>query len=300
MSTAGFRRFRGSLVALPTPFREGAPDEIDYPALQRLIELHVHGDTSGLVVAGTTGEAATLSDRERAVIVEYAVGIAGGRLPVLAGVGTNSTRVSCELAVEAERAGADGLLAVTPYYNRPTQRGLLAHFGAIAGATSLPVVLYNVPPRTSCDLLPDTAAAIAEAHPNVVAIKEAANSRERLAEHARRGRLDVLVGDDPLIADGMQLGAVGAIGVVGNVLPRECAELVRQAGPGGDHTRAARIVEHLAPLVRALFLETNPVPVKTALSLLGLCSREVRLPLVPLEARSLEALQTALRAVTPG
>lgn len=286
---------RGSWVALPTPFRDG---ELDLAALRRLIDRHAAGGTDGVVVGGTTGEPPTLTEAERRRALEVAVEHAAGRLPVMAGVGTNATRTTVELARFAEGAGAASLLVVTPYYNRPGRTGLVRHFGAVAEVTRLPVVLYNVPKRTGVDLLPDAAAEIGGRHANVVAIKEASGTLERARDLRRRApELDLICGEDGLIADFRALGAVGAISVVGNVAPDDTAELVRQAGPEGDSRRAAEAAERLGPLVRALSLETNPVPVKAALALLGLCTEEVRLPLVPLEDRNRTLLTDTLRAL---
>ncbi len=284
-------RFRGSYVALPTPFKGG---EIDREAIIELVEFHAERQTDGLVVAGTSGEAATLTDFERRSTIELVIERSHGLLPVIAGTGTIDTRRSIELTRFAEEAGADGALCVTPYYNKPSQRGLELHFGAIADSTSLPIVLYNVPGRTGCDLKPATAAAIRAAHDNVVAIKEASGSLGRARELREACDLTLFAGEDALIADFMALGAAGVIGVVGNVAPREVAELTRVAAPGGDATRTAELSAWLAPLVRALFLETNPVPLKAALAAMGLCSEEVRLPLAPLADENRERLVASL------
>jgi 4-hydroxy-tetrahydrodipicolinate synthase len=284
--------FRGSLVALPTPFASG---RVDFAGLRRLLEFQLANGSDGLVLAGSTGEGATLTARERLGVVEYAVGVVDGRAPVLAGVGASDTRVACELALAAERAGADGLLASTPPYNRPQQRGLAAHFGALAEASELPIVLYNVPPRTGVDLLPATVAALAHQHANVIAIKEAGTSLERVKELVATGAVDVLLGEDGWIVDGIQLGAIGVVGVVANVAPRIVADLVHDLLAHDTHQAPAR-VERLAPLVAALFLETNPAPVKAALEILGLSSREVRLPLVGVEEATRERLVRALEA----
>jgi len=286
-------RLQGSFVALPTPFRGG---EIDLAALERLIEWHVARGTDGLVIAGTTGESATLSDGERCALFDAAAGIARGRLPLIAGVGTNATRQSVELARHATTAGYRGLLAVTPYYNRPGHRGLVLHYAAIAEASAVPLVLYNVPSRTGCDLQPETVAEVAARFPHVVAVKEALPSLERVRRLIAETPCAVICGDDASVADFMALGAVGVIGVVNNVVPSETAELVRAAVPkGGDSVRAAELVEFLAPLCRDLFLESNPVPVKAALGMMRLCGDEVRLPLAPLSAENRAQLEQTLR-----
>lgn len=281
----------GSFVALPTPF---AGDTLDTAALERLIEFHVREGSDGLVAVGTTGEGATLSDYERRSVIELCVERARGRLPVIAGVGTNNTAQSRELCRFAASVGASAVLAVTPYYNRPTQRGLLAHFGALAEASELGIVLYNVPARTGCDLKPATVAEIRAAHPNVVAIKEASNSLQRARELRETSDIALIAGEDGLIAEFMGLGAIGVIGVVANIAPRAVAELCRVARPGGDAVRTAELVAYLQPLVRDLFIETNPAPVKAALALMELCPAQVRLPLVELEPANHARLHASL------
>jgi 4-hydroxy-tetrahydrodipicolinate synthase len=283
--------FKGSYVALPTPFTGG---EVDYPALEKLIDFHVHRGSDGLVSVGTTGEGATLSDYERRSVIEFTIVKARKRLPVIAGVGTNNTAQSAELCRFAAAVGASGVLAVTPYYNKPTQRGLVAHYGALGEASPIPIVLYNVPSRTGCDMKPATVAEVRAAHPNVVAIKEASNSIGRAREIADSSDIALIAGEDGLIADFMALGAVGVIGVVANVAPREVAELCRVARPGGDPIRSAELEAWLQPLVRDLFIETNPAPVKAALAAMKLCSAELRLPLVGLERENLEQLNATL------
>lgn len=286
-------RLQGSFVALPTPFRGG---EIDLGALERLVEWHVARKSDGLVIAGTTGESATLTDQERCALFDAAVGITRGRLPLIAGVGTNATRQSVELARHATVAGYQGLLAVTPYYNRPGHRGLVLHYAAIAEASPLPLVLYNVPSRTGLDLQPETVLEVASRFPHVVAVKEALPSLERVKRLVAETPAAVICGDDASVADFIALGAVGVIGVVNNVAPSETAELVRAAVPkSGRSNRAAELVEFLAPLCRDLFLESNPVPVKAALAMMGLCGDEVRLPLAPLSAESRTKLEKTLR-----
>jgi 4-hydroxy-tetrahydrodipicolinate synthase len=282
--------FRGSLTALPTPFRDG---RIDYPGLRRLIEFQLEGGSDGLVAAGSTGEAATLTTRERLSVIEFCAGTVDGRVPVLAGAGASDTRVALELAQAAERAGADGLLVSTPPYNKPQQRGLVAHFGAVAGASRLPLVLYNIPSRTGVDLLPPTVQAIARAHANVIGIKEAGTSLERVKELVELGAVDVLAGEDAWITDAIHLGAKGVVGVVANVAPRLVADLVHGL-LAGDESRTPVLSEKLAPLVGALFTETNPAPLKAALAMMNLCCDELRLPLVPVEEATRARLRAAL------
>lgn len=286
-------RLQGSFVALPTPFRDG---RLDLAAFQHLVDWHIAEQSDGLVIAGTTGESATLSHEERIGLVEIAVSAARGRMPIIAGVGTNDTRTTLELARAATTARASGLLLVTPYYNKPSPLGLERHFGAVAEAVDTPIVLYNVPSRTGVDLQPETVRALAQRFTHIVAVKEALPSTERVRRLIGETPCAVLCGEDAMIADFMGLGAVGVIGVVNNVKPRRVAELVRLARPGQDHVRAAAIVEELAPLVKDLFIETNPVPVKTALSLMHKCSDEVRLPLAPLLEANRAKLEATLRA----
>jgi len=286
--------FQGSIVALPTPFRDG---RIDLPALHALVDFHIERSTDGLVVCGTTGEAPTLVDWERRAIVEATVGRARGRVSVIAGVGTNDTRSTIVHAKAALELGVDGLLVVTPYYNRPTQRGLDAHFSAVAEAVAAPIVLYNVPSRTGCDLQPETVAAIAARFTHVVAVKEALPSVERAKALLAETPCGLLAGDDASIADFVSLGAVGAVNVIGNVAPEKVAELVRCSMPGRDSRRAAELVEWLAPIIRDLYIETNPAPVKAALAhLLPMVRDDVRLPLVTMTAANQKKLTDTLRS----
>ena len=283
--------FHGSLVALPTPFRK---DELDFAALHHLIEWHVEKKSDGIVVAGTSGEAAALSDYERRSLLHAAVEYARKRLPVIAGIGTNNTRQSVDFARFAAAAHVDGLLAVTPYYNKPTQPGLVAHYGAIAEATSLPLILYNVPSRTGTDLKAETIAECRNRFPSIVAVKEASGSMGRARQIKDSSDIALIAGEDGLIAEFMGLGAVGVIGVVANLAPARVAELCRVARPGGDAVRTAELVAYLEPLIKALFIETSPVPMKTALAAMKLCTAEVRLPLVELEAANRELLMASL------
>ncbi|MCK6445260.1 MAG: 4-hydroxy-tetrahydrodipicolinate synthase [Planctomycetes bacterium] len=283
--------FRGSFVALPTPFRDG---EVDFDALDRVVEFHVE-KSDGVVVCGTSGESATLSDYERRSVIEAVIERVDGRFPVIAGVGTNATRSTIELAGFAQAAGADGLLVVTPYYNKPTQKGLFAHYAELAESVETPIVLYNVPSRTGVDLKPDTVAELRREYSNIVALKEATGSVGRAQEILAKTDIALLAGEDALIAEFVALGGVGVIGVVNNVAPREVAELCRVARPGGDAARTAELVHFLAPLCRDLFIETNPVPLKTALAAMKLCSPEVRLPLVALEPENRDRLLATLR-----
>jgi 4-hydroxy-tetrahydrodipicolinate synthase len=284
--------FQGSYVALPTPFRRG---EVDFDALARLIDWHVEQGSDGFVAVGTTGEGATLTEYERRSVIEFVIEKSAGRRKVIAGIGTNNTAQSIELARFAERARADGTLVVTPYYNKPTQKGLVAHFLAVADASPLPVVLYNVPSRTGCDLKAQTVAEVRRSRGNVVAVKEASGSVGRAKEIRSLSDIALIAGEDALIAEFMALGAAGVIGVVANVAPRMVAELCKVARPGGDARRTAELADRLAPLVRDLFIETNPAPVKAALAAMGRMTDEVRLPLVQLEPENRARLLATLR-----
>ena len=293
--------FQGSYVALVTPFKDG---EIDYAAFRNLIEWHIASKTDGLVVAGTTGEAATLTDAERIELIRAALAATRGRIPMIAGVGTNSTRTTVETARRAADAGADGLLVVTPYYNKPSRRGLVLHFSAVAEAVSKPIVLYNVPSRTGVDMAPEVSKELGERYSHIVAVKEALPSPERVKRLVSETPLGVLCGEDAAIVDFIHQGALGVISVVNNIVPEQISELVRAAIAGKDtnsvkskshNARTAALVEQVAPLVRDLFIESNPVPAKAALSLMGRCRDEVRLPLASLEPANLARLQATLR-----
>jgi len=292
--------FRGSIVALATPFAPSPEREIDFAAFRSLIEFQLDRGCDGLVIGGTTGEAATLTERERVALFEFAAGVVRKRVPVIAGIGSSSTRATCALAREALQVGVDGLLAVTPSYNRPSQEGLVAHYAEVAAATRLPLVLYNVPARTAVDLLPATVARIAAANPSVVAIKEASNSLERIHELIELGSIDVLCGDDRWIADALEMGAAGLIGVVSNLVPEMVWQLVHSFDEGGDRSNAPGYVESLTPLIRALGLETNPTPLKAALAHTGLCGGAMRLPLVPISEENRKRLEEALAFVGLG
>jgi 4-hydroxy-tetrahydrodipicolinate synthase len=285
--------FQGAITALVTPMRDG---EVDFPALGRLVDDQIAAGIHGLVAVGTTGESATLSVAEHVGVIRHVVQIASKRVPVIAGAGANATAEAIALSKASESAGADGLLHVTPYYNKPTQEGLYRHYAAIARETKLPIVLYNVPSRTSCDLLPATVVRLSEIE-RVVAIKEASDVR-RASEliGAIGDRIAVLSGDDATALPIMALGGRGVISVVSNVVPGRVAAMCN-AARDGDFARAREIHFDLAPLFELLFAESNPIPVKTALELMsrGAMSGEVRLPLSPcspaLRARLAEHLR---------
>jgi 4-hydroxy-tetrahydrodipicolinate synthase len=286
----------GCLTALVTPFRDGA---VDYEALTRLVEWQLESGIDGLVAVGTTGESATLDVGEHVEVISHVVRIARGRVPVVAGAGGNATSEALALSAASEKAGAQALLHVTPYYNKPTQEGLYRHYAAIAESTKLPILLYNVPSRTSCDLLPETVERLASI-PNIVGIKEALGSMPRATELvARVGSrsphgLSVLSGDDATAFPMYAVGARGVISVVSNIAPREMSEMWDCARDGQWH-KAAELHHRLRVLNQMLFVESNPIPVKAALSLMGRCTPEVRLPLVPCTAGLVEQLRVELK-----
>lgn len=272
--------YSGSLVAIVTPFKDGRFDE---KAFGEMIEFQITEGSSGIIPCGTTGESATLSHEEHNRVVELAVELARGRVPVIAGTGSNSTTEAIALTAQAKKVGADGALLICPYYNRPSQEGLYRHFKEIAGAVDLPLTIYNIPGRTGVNLLPQTVERLVapdSGEKNIVAIKEASGSLDQVGEVIRRcgDRLAVLSGDDGLTLPILSLGGRGVISASANVLPKEFTSMI-QAGLKNDWDAARRIHFKMAPLVDALFIETNPVPVKTALALMGKCSEELRLPL---------------------
>ena len=267
--------FRGCATALITPFSGG---EVDFEALGRLIDWQIDEGIDALVIGGTTGEAATLSDSERYKIFEFSKARVAGRVPLVFGTGTNDTRVAVEHTKEAERIGCDGVLVVTPYYNKGTEEGIYRHYMTIAEATGLPIILYNVPSRTGVNLGIPILKRLSECE-RIVGIKEAQDSTDRLATLAAFGdELPLYAGNDSATLPTLSLGGKGVISVVSNLYPAEMAELCKSAFRG-DIAKAREIQSKLLPLLNSLFLETNPAPVKYAMSLLSLSSDEVRLPL---------------------
>jgi len=269
--------FRGTFTALVTPFRNG---EIDVAAFEKLIENQIAAGISGLVAVGTTGETPTLSHEERQELIRVSIGTAKKRCLVLAGTGSNATQHAVADTKMAEKLGADGALLVAPYYNKPSQEGLFHHFKAIAAATSLPIVLYNIPGRCGVDIAPDTVTRLAQECGNIVSIKEASGSVERISELRARlpDSFTILSGDDSLTLPFMSVGAVGVVSVASNLFPGEVCALVR-AYECGDSKLAFNLHRKMFSLFKDLFIEPNPVPVKTALGWRGAMSGEVRLPL---------------------
>ncbi len=286
---------KGCWVALVTPFRDG---EIDDAALNRLVDRAIEGGVDGLVPCGTTGESPTLSGDEQLGVISTVVARAAGRTPVLAGTGTNSTYVSIERSRRAIDAGADAVMLVSPYYNKPSQRGLAAHFAAIAESVDAPVVLYNIPARTGVEISIETICRLRAEHPNIVAVKHATGSVEGAAALAAASDIAVLSGDDTLTVPLMSVGATGVISVVANLLPRESAAMAHAALDGD--WEAARAWHHrLFPLADGLLhLDTNPVPIKTALAIRGFLDETFRLPMCPMADRPRERLVELLESFT--
>lgn len=268
--------FKGSMVALVTPF---AGKKIDEKALKRLVDFHVSEGTSAIVPCGTTGESATLDYAEHGRVIELAVKYAKGRIPVMAGTGANSTEEAIMLTRHAKKAGADASLQVSPYYNRPTQKGLYLHFKAIADAVDIPIILYNIASRTGVNIEPETFAGLARIR-NIIGVKEASGSLEQMSRIRRVTPSDFLLisGDDALTLPVLSLGGVGVISVVANIIPRHVASMV-SAFEKGDIDGARDLHYKMLPLVKAMFMETNPIPVKTAMGLMGMCSPALRLPM---------------------
>ena len=283
--------FSGAFTALVTPFKN---DEVDVEALESLVEFQIRQGINGLVPCGTTGETPTLSEEEDRLVVETVVQVTNGRVPVVAGTGSNSTGMAIKYTKMAEKAGADGSLQVAPYYNKPTQEGLFRHFAAIAESTSLPLIVYNIPGRTSVTISAETMARLAEI-PNIVGVKDSTLSMNMISDmkHLCGEDFDILSGDDPMTLPLIALGGTGVISVASNVAPAAVSDMV-EALNSGDFERGRELHYELLPLFRALFLETNPIPVKAAASLLGLCSDEMRLPLVPMSGENLRKLQEVM------
>jgi len=287
------RVFQGSMVAVVTPFKDGRVDEAK---VRELVEFHIKNGTDVLVPCGTTGESPTLSHDEHRRVIELAIQTANKRIPVVAGTGSNSTAEAIDLTRFAKNAGADGALVVLPYYNKPTQQGLIAHCRAIADAVDLPLILYNIPGRTGINMLPETLAAVAD-HPNIVGMKEATGNLEQMTHDIVLcgAKLSFLSGDDTLTLPLMAVGGKGVISVVANIVPRDVADLTR-AFLSGDWKRARELHLKLFPLCQAMFCETNPIPVKTAMALMGMIGGELRMPLCPMSEANLSKLKAALRA----
>lgn len=277
--------FTGAGVAIVTPMN--ADGSVNYEKLAELIEFQIANETDSIIICGTTGEAATLTEAEHMNVIKFCVEKVNHRVPVIAGTGSNCTATAVELSIEAEKVGADGLLTVTPYYNKATQGGLIEYFGAVAKAVNIPIIMYNVPSRTGCNILPATAAKLFNEYDNIVGIKEASGNISQVAELAAltEGKLDIYSGNDDQIVPIMSLGGKGVISVLSNVMPKKSVEIC-DSFYAGDVTKAREIQLELLPLINALFSEVNPIPVKAAMAAMGWCENYVRLPLTCMEEKN--------------
>ena len=284
--------FSGALSAIITPFRDGAIDE---PALRELIEWQIQNGVDGIVPCGSTGESATLTHAEHERVIRIAIEQVRKRVPVVAGTGSNSTAEAIRLTSFAREAGADGALLISPYYNKPTQEGIVKHYKTIAQSVQLPLIVYNIPGRTGSNILPETLAKLADV-PNIVGVKEASGSMEQVSDIRRLcgERLTILSGDDSLTLPLIALGGKGVIAVITNIMPRETHELAA-AALAGDFARARELHYKMLPLMRVLFLETNPIPVKYAASLMGKCTAEMRMPLTTMSPGPAEKLRGVMK-----
>lgn len=283
--------FQGAITALITPFKNGAVDDA---ALQALVDWQITEGIHGLVPVGTTGESPTLSHQEHERVVELTIEAAAKRVPIIAGAGSNATAEAIAFTQHAEKARADAVLHVTPYYNKPTQDGLFAHFEAIAKNTSLPIILYNIPGRSIVDMTPETMGRLAEIK-NIVGVKDATADMDRIAQQATRCGDDFiqLSGEDASAVEFNRLGGVGVISVCANIAPAKCAAM-QQATLDGDYDKAEALLAELLPLMDALFCETSPQPVKYAMARLGKCAEDIRLPLLPASAAARAQVDAAM------
>lgn len=286
--------FTGSGVAIVTPFKENG--EVDYEQFREVIEYQIANGTDSIIVCGTTGEASTLTHEEHLECIRFCVEVVNKRIPVIAGTGSNCTETAIYLSTEAEKYGVDGLLVVTPYYNKATQKGLIAHFTAIANSVSVPIIMYNVPSRTGCNMLPETVVYLAKNVENIVGIKEASGNLSQVARlmNLADGCIDLYSGNDDQVMPIMSLGGLGVISVLANVAPKETHDMV-QKFLDGDAKGACDIQLKAIPLVDALFCEVNPIPVKKAVELKGLCSGKLRMPLTEMEPEHAAKLEGAMK-----
>jgi 4-hydroxy-tetrahydrodipicolinate synthase len=287
----GVIMFEGSIVALVTPFKDGRVDEKSF---LNLLDFHLNNKTSGILISGTTGESATLSDEEKLRLFKLTVDYVKGRIPVIAGTGSNNTKKSVELTLEAEKLKVDAILAITPYYNKPTQNGLFEHFKIIAKRTSLPIIIYNVPGRTGISILPETVAKLSKFR-NIVAIKEATGSMRQATEINKLCDITLLSGDDFTLLPFLACGGNGVISVTANIIPEKMQEIC-DLFKTNNISKAREIHNNLFDLHSAMFIETNPIPVKTALYLMKKIEKlEFRLPLVEMSEHNLEKLKIVLK-----
>ena len=284
--------FTGAATAIITPFKNG---EVDYESYAKLIDMQIAGGIDAIVTCGTTGEGSTLTDEEHKAVIKFTVDYVAGRVPVIAGTGSNETAYANDLSKYACEVGADALLLVTPYYNKATQKGLIAHFTATADICDKPIILYNVPSRTGCNLLPETVAKLAE-HPRIVAIKEASGNISQIAELAAVAgdKIDIYSGNDDQIIPVLSLGGKGVISVLSNILPAETSLMCKKFFEG-DVAGARKLQLDYLELVNALFCEVNPIPVKAACAAMGFCDDYLRLPLTPMEDANKQNLLRLMR-----
>ncbi len=286
--------FKGSGVAIVTPMRDNG--EVDYEGFAKLLEFQIAEGTDAIIVCGTTGESSTLTLEEHSEVIRYCVKTVAGRIPVVAGTGSNCTATAIQLSREAEEAGADGLLLVSPYYNKATQNGLYAHFKAVADAVKLPIILYNVPSRTGCNIAPETILRLCTDVENIVGVKEASGNIGQIAHLAAigAGKVDIYSGNDDQIVPIMSLGGIGVISVLANVAPAQTHEIC-QKYLDGDAKESCRLQLEAMELCNALFCEVNPIPVKKALSLMGRIGGTLRRPLSEIEPANAQRLEKAMR-----
>lgn len=287
--------FEGAAVAIVTPFTKTG--EVDYENLGKLIEFQIENKTDSIVACGTTGEASTLTHEEHLDVIRYTVKKVAGRVPVIAGTGSNCTETAVYLSQEAEKAGADALLLVTPYYNKATQNGLVEHFVKVAESVKIPIILYNVPSRTGCNIKPETVMKMAERASNIVGIKEASGDIVQIAQLAAisKGRIDIYSGNDDQIVPVLSLGGKGVISVLSNVAPRQTHDMVLSYLEG-DVKKSCRMQLEALELVKALFCEVNPIPVKAAMNMMGFEAGGLRMPLTEMEPQNKETLKKAMEA----
>ena len=288
--------FKGSGVAIITPFNENK--EVDYNKLGELIEFHIANGTDSIIICGTTGEASTLTHDEHIECIRYTVEKVNKRIPVVAGTGSNSTNTAVFLSKEAQAVGADGLLVVSPYYNKATQKGLIAHYTEIGKAVDLPIIMYNVPSRTGCNIAPKTAATIVKEVDNVVGIKEASGNISQISElmHLTQGDIDLYSGNDDQIVPLLSLGGIGVISVVANIAPRQTHDMVMKYLEGDVKASRDLQLKYLS-IINAIFCEVNPIPVKAAMNLMGMNVGGLRMPLTDLEDQNVEFLRNELLRV---
>jgi 4-hydroxy-tetrahydrodipicolinate synthase len=286
--------FKGSIVALVTPFTKAGG--IDEKTLRKLVLFHIKNGSDGIVPCGTTGESATLDYEEHEKVIDVCIEAAGGKIPVIAGTGSNSTEEAIMMSRKAEKAGADGLLLVSPYYNKPTQKGLYLHFKAIADSVSIPIMLYNIASRTAVNIEPETMARLSSDCKNIIAVKEASGSLDQMSRVMALcgSSFTLLSGDDSLTLPVMAIGGKGIVSVAANIVPKDIKAMVA-AFDTGDVVKARRLHHRLMPLIKALFIETNPIPLKTAMGLLGMCQPSLRLPMCEMGPENLAKLKAALR-----